>query len=408
MEYLKMILLCIFYIFTPLFVFWLCEKSNVINKIGAIIIIYGIGLVVGLLNVIPKEIEGIKTVQDLLSTLVITISIPMMLFSTNFRAWSYSKTLKVASIGIGSVLFISLIGSAIFFSLIKDNTVLNEEFYKISGVLVGVYTGGTPNLAALKHMLDLQENMYILVQSYDVVICLLLMLFLITVGIKFFRWLLDNKMKRASRKNIVNDPLKIKLRYGKYDDRTTYKNLTSRRSRAPLLLSFLVSICIGVISIVISLLFDSSVQVVVVMLSVTTLGILASFIKKINQLKRSYDLGLYLVLIFSLIIATMVDLNELFVDGSLILLGYVTFVIFGSLTLHMILAKIFKIDADTSVIASVALIYAPPFIPMIAASMRNKDVLITGLTIGVLGYAVGNYLGYIMAKIVQYILPMFD
>ncbi len=34
----------------------------------------------------------------------------------------------------------------------------NPELWKISGLLVGVYTGGTPNLASLKLMLDVDEK----------------------------------------------------------------------------------------------------------------------------------------------------------------------------------------------------------------------------------------------------------
>jgi uncharacterized membrane protein len=36
---------------------------------------------------------------------------------------------------------------------------------------------------------------------------------------------------------------------------------------------------------------------------------------------------------------------------------------------------------------------------MMAAAMKNKDVLIPGLTIGVIGYAVGNYLGFLMSQL---------
>lgn len=39
-----------------------------------------------------------------------------------------------------------------------------------------------------------------------------------------------------------------------------------------------------------------------------------------------------------------------------------------------------------------ALINSPLFVPMIAESMKNKKVIITGITVGVIGYAVGNYL----------------
>jgi uncharacterized membrane protein len=30
---------------------------------------------------------------------------------------------------------------------------------------------------------------------------------------------------------------------------------------------------------------------------------------------------------------------------------------------------------------------------MVAATLNNKDVVLTGISIGLLGYAVGNYLG---------------
>ena len=38
-------------------------------------------------------------------------------------------------------------------------------------------------------------------------------------------------------------------------------------------------------------------------------------------------------------------------------------------------------------------------LPMMAAAMKNKDVLIPGLTIGVIGYAAGNYLGFLMSQL---------
>ena len=69
--------------------------------------------------------------------------------------------------------------------------------------------------------------------------------------------------------------------------------------------------------------------------------------------------------------------------------------------LSIILARIFKIDSDTMVITSVALINSPLFVPMIAENMKNKKVIITGITVGVVGYAVGNYLGIIVAQLLK-------
>jgi uncharacterized membrane protein len=36
---------------------------------------------------------------------------------------------------------------------------------------------------------------------------------------------------------------------------------------------------------------------------------------------------------------------------------------------------------------------------MVAAAMKNKSVIITGITVGLVGYAVGNYLGFIIARV---------
>ena len=38
---------------------------------------------------------------------------------------------------------------------------------------------------------------------------------------------------------------------------------------------------------------------------------------------------------------------------------------------------------------------------MIAESMKNKKVIITGITVGVIGYAVGNYLGIIVTQLLR-------
>lgn len=47
----------------------------------------------------------------------------------------------------------------------------------------------------------------------------------------------------------------------------------------------------------------------------------------------------------------------------------------------------------TMIITSVSAICSPPFVPAMAAALNNSAVLISGLVTGVVGYAVGNYLG---------------
>jgi uncharacterized membrane protein len=108
---------------------------------------------------------------------------------------------------------------------------------------------------------------------------------------------------------------------------------------------------------------------------------------------------MYFIYIFCIVVASMADLSKLDFVGGLDLLGYLLIAVFGSLVLQIIFAKIFRIDSDMMVISSVTFINSPPFVPMMAAAMKNKDVLIPGLTIGVIGYAVGNYLGFLISQL---------
>lgn len=79
--------------------------------------------------------------------------------------------------------------------------------------------------------------------------------------------------------------------------------------------------------------------------------------------------------------------------GSLNILWYILFIIFGSLLLQILFSKLMKLDGDTALATSVALINSPPFVPLVAALLNNKEIIILGITIGMLGYMLGNYLG---------------
>ena len=65
--------------------------------------------------------------------------------------------------------------------------------------------------------------------------------------------------------------------------------------------------------------------------------------------------------------------------------------------MHLIGCRIFKIDADTMMVTSAALICSPPFVPVVCGAIKNKDVMVSGITIGVIGYAIGNYIGVLIA-----------
>jgi uncharacterized membrane protein len=247
-------------------------------------------------------------------------------------------------------------------------------------MMAGVYTGGTPNLAAIKSMLGVPNELYLVVHSYDMVVSLLYLAFVLSAGVRISRALLPRRGK------VVEDST---------ENRAGDAVGGGGRS-LPLAGALALAVMVLAIGGGVSLLFPGEAQTVVAILVITTLGIAASFAGRVRRARGSHEAGMYLVYVFSIVVASMVDVTRLDIAGGLPLLFYMGFVVFGSLLLQMALSRVVGIDGDTVLVSSVALVNSPPFVPLVSAATGNKGIIITGLTVGLVGYAIGNYLGYII------------
>ena len=391
MRYQKLIYMTIFnciilslvFCTAPVGVLWICKKVPFLGKIGPVLLLYILGVIIGNIGIRP---EGMGTIQEILSSAMVPLAIPMMLFGCTFRFKEAKEQLKALLTGLAAVVMAVIAGYLIFGKNIEEGT-------KIGGMLTGVYTGGTINLAALKTMLGVKNETYILINSYDMLVSFLYLTFLLTVGIKLFRKFLPYRQGLTASTDDVQHP--------EMESDGNYRAMLTKDGilNVGKILGITALIC--AISGGSALIFPEGAFMVVFILMLTTLGIGCSFIRPVHNLKHSYDLGMYFIYIFCIVVASMADLASLDLAGGLNLMGYLLFAVFGSLAIQVILARIFRIDADTMVIASVTFINSPPFVPMMVAAMKNKSVLVTGLTLGIIGYAVGNYLGYLMSELLK-------
>ena len=376
------ILLILIYLLAPAGVIWLCRKVSWLGKIGPVLVLYILGIILG--NVWHPS--GMAAIQEVLSSAAVPLAIPLMLFGCTFRKGeTRSQVLAVLS-GIASVIIVVIAGYLIFGRNIPDGA-------KIGGMLTGVYTGGTVNLAAIKVMLGVPEETFILLNSYDMVISFLYLTFLIAIGIKLFRKFLPGTA--AENDDFIESAAQIQ------DDKEKKSALQKAREYFRIeWLPLVATVVIIGISAGIGALAGGWFMTVFILL-LTTLGIAASFWKPLRVCKYNEPTAMYFIYIFSIVVASMADLSKLDLSGGLNMLGYLTLVIFGSLLLNVLLAKLLKIDADTTVICSVSFICSPPFVPMMAAVMKNRRVVVIGLSAGIIGYAAGNYLGFLISQLLN-------
>jgi len=362
-------LLVFFMLVFPLFLIWSEKRIKFIQWISPIIICYGIGVILANLPFLELNKEVVKT----LSEVTVPLAIPLLLFSTRIIPWL--KGAKKAVLSFFLCVMSVAISTTFAVLLFEDQF---SDVWKMAGMVMGVYTGGTPNMSAVGLSLGVEEETFILLNAADLVWGALYLLFLMTMAKPTLGWLLPKYESTNSREEV--------------EGATTFNTLSNNQKAINIMLFLGLALGILGLSIGLSILLHDSTQAITIILTVTTFGIGLSFFKKVNEFPGSYELGEYFLLVFCLALGSLADLSELIssVSQTLYFMG---FVITGSVFLHYLMAYFFKIDRDTVIITSVAALYGPAFVGPIAKVLDNKAIILTGMTTGLVGYAVGNYLG---------------
>ena len=378
------ILLIIFYLVAPAGVLFICRKNKVFNKIGPVLTLYLLGVLVANIGIFPTEEAAYQKIfgfMESFSGALIPLALPMILFGCNFKKFSLGKSVGAFVIGAFSVAAFVFAGYLFF----RNN--LGEEGPQMGAALTGQYLGGAANLAAIKQMLGLSADNFVILSTCNLIVSFFYLMFLMGGGVKIARWIVG---RRGGKEQNVN--------LEEYTEENPYKEFGKKKSLIQLGKVLVAAAVVMGISVFIGKLLgkDGGISMVALILSITTLSLLLTTWKEVRTWDKSYDAGMYLIYVFCLVMATMADLSKIDWHQSLYILLFQAVIIFGSLLLTVLLAKLFRIDADTAVITSDTLINSPLCVPMIAATMKNKDVIMTGIANGLLGYAVGNYIGFLM------------
>lgn len=365
------------FLLIPAAVLWLCGRVELLGRLGPIIICYGVGLLMANLPGIPVD----TALSNIFVQVTVPLAIVLLLFPTDFVHWLRHAGPAITSFGccIVAVVVSSVAASWLFSGYTAESA-------KVAGMMIGLYTGGTPNLSAIGLALEIENETFILLSSADVVLGGLYLFFLLSVAQRVLGWFLPS-FKHPDPSNTPSE-------------RQEAPAVISLQNYRMLLMPLALSVFILGMSVGISYLVSQGITEIAVILSVTTLGIGASFIKPVRSMEGSYPLGEYLLMIFCIAIGSLADVQQL-LSASIAFILFVAFVMVSSIAIHFLLAIIFRIDTDTFLITSTAGLYGPAFVPVIAKALKNEEIVVSGLTTGLIGYAVANYLGLAVAYLLS-------
>lgn len=374
-----MILQILLMIIFPYFVIFLTQKSKILNWMSPVVLCYIAGLLLANQQVIPIN----KEISVQISEISIPLAICLILFSTNLISWF--KTTRKVALSFLLCVIAGTISSVVAAYLFASHT---EEAWKLAGMTIGVYTGGTPNMSAIGLSLGVNEETFVLLNAADFFLGGIYLMFLMTLAHPLLKKIYPAYISKSNEKENRIDPIQD------FHQHSVLSKIKYALAAIGLAV-FILAVSIGL-----SFLISGKLSVVVIIVSVTSLAISSSLIKFINSLPGTYVVGEYMLLIFCLAIGSMAEFSML-LESSTAILYFVSVAMFGAIVIHFLLAKLFKIDADTVLITSVAGIYGPAFVPPIASVMKNKEIILSGIATGILGYAIANYWGLLVAYFLQ-------
>ena len=366
----------------PIVIIWGLRRYPKVSFLSPVLLCYLLGMIVANFPFVDAGLS------ETMAEISIPMAIPLLLFSTHFSKWlRLARKTLLSFILILFSAMVSAFGASMIFAAYV------EDFWKVGGMLVGVYTGGTPNMMAVGLSLDVPGEVYTLVHTADVLIGGLYIVFLMFAGKALVRLFLPEFQLREEEASEANEDSEDYLE----DKENKFRGFSlSSKVQNVLIFLGLAAIILG-IAVGLSLIITGELSVSIVMLIVTTLGIACSFVSKIREAATPYTVGHYLLLVFSLAIGSTIEIEALLAASQTIVLFTATAML-GAILIHLFLAFLFRIDTDTTLITSTAAVYGPPFVVPVAAVLKNKELLVPGLLCGLVGYAFGNYLGLLMAS----------
>lgn len=378
-------LLALAFLAMPVLALWLVHRQAWAARVGTIVLCYAAGLLVGNLGLLP---EAAAPVQKTLSEVTIALGLPMILFTVDLRAWSRIAGRALLSMALATLAVI-VVASGLFALYARLGTPAAHE---LAGLAIGVYTGGTPNLAAIKAALGIDETRYLLFNAFDTVVGAAYLMFMLSAARPLARrWLTAAASPAAAT---AHGPVDTST----YDE--DYAGLLNRPGAVAVLKSLAVAAVVVGLAVGLGQALGGAQATALVIALLATLGLAASLLGPVRRLAASYKAGMFLIYVFSFTVASMARLDSLR-GGDLGLFGFVALAVFASLALHLLLCRLARIDVDTFLVTSVSAICSPAFVPMVARQLGDRTMLASGIGTGIIGYAIGTQLGIAVALLLQ-------
>jgi len=358
------------------FGFW-CERFSWGRKYSGVMLLITAAIVLANLRIIPT----VAPVYDVVWDYLVPIAIPLLLFHADLkRVFTESgPTLIAFVIGSASVVAGVIIGVSLF-----D---LGPNEAELAGIFTGTYIGGGLNFAAVAEATSMQDDdmLTAAVAADQVITNLHFLLIILVPGIAWMA-------KRFPTHHMDNAVA--------FDDEAQRVHRVTDLSLAGLMAALALAFALAALGKFIAELAGKSDNEILAGMSnysilfITVLALIVAtvFPQQVKRLSGHQETGNVLMFIFLAAIAAGADIWKL-VELAPVLFLFATVIIVVHLVILFTVGKFLKLDLAELAMASAVCIGGPASAPALASAKGWRDLLIPGLLLGSLGYAVGSFIG---------------
>ena len=138
-------------------------------------------------------------------------------------------------------------------------------------------------------------------------------------------------------------------------------------------------------------------------LIVTTLALIFAQLAFVKRLRGAFELGNLSFYLFFCAVGAMMDVEKAVILSPILFIYVMIMIVVHFVSLYGV-GRLLRLDIRVLTIASAAAKTGPPIVVALATAQGWKTLLLPGVAMGLLGYAVGNYLGFAAAYAMKTLL----
>ena len=363
--------------------FW-AQRFKPLKLIGPALLIIITGIILVNLNIVTGSCELYGVIQ----TYCIPLSTSLYLLNVDFK--KIVKMSKQPLMSIGSAVFSVCLVTIVFGSIFAGQI---DEGWKVAGMFVGTYTGGSSNLTAIATGLNASGSTIAAANAADYVVGMPTMVLMFAAP----------ALMKNSKKFQKFWPYSFTQEELEGDGSHQELMGTEEWSIKDIAILMAISTTVVAVSTKLSTFMSADFASAGRILLISTLSILVAQIPAVRQVKGAMNLGLFFGMMFLAVVGISVNIKG-FLGSAFTITLFCFCVIAGSLILHLAVTRLLKIRYEYVLLGIVGAIADGTTSALVASGAKWKSLISIGMLMGIIGAVCGNYVGIAVAYIIRSIV----